>query len=76
MPKRELKAFDQENYEDMIVILREMQLSIDAISNRYEISERTAYRWLKYAQTDGWDVVKRGCNPTLYSLEVPKCKTA
>ena len=75
MPDK-VKPFDQENYEDMIVLLQEVQLSIDAIADRYEISQRTAYRWLKYAQSDGWDVIKRGCNPTLYQLAVPVCQTA
>jgi len=76
MPKREVKAFDQQNYEDLIVLLQEVQLSIDAIADRYEISQRTAYRWLRYAQSDGWDVIKRGCNPTRYQLAVPTCQTA
>ena len=60
----------------MIVILQEVQLSIRAIADRYEMSERSAYRWLKYAEADGWDVIKRGCNPTLYQLAVPRCQTA
>jgi transposase len=74
--RRKLKEFDQADYEDMIVILQETQLSIEAIADRYEMSQRTAYRWLKYARSDGWDVIKRGCNPTLYQLAVPKCRAS
>ena len=69
---RTITKFDQANYEDMIILLQEVQLTIDALMDRYEISSRTVYRWLKYAASDGWDVIKRGQNPVTYQLAVPK----
>lgn len=63
--------FDQESYEDMIQLLQSARMSVKDLSTRYEMTDRTIYRWLGYAEADGWDVVKRGTNPVLYTLEVP-----
>lgn len=76
MRRRMIQDFDQESYEDMIHVLQEHQCSIGDLAERYDKSSRTIYRWLQYAEADGWDVIKRGVNPVLYQLAVPVCQTS
>lgn len=61
-----MKEFDQQAYEAMLKELQQGDLSVQQISDRFGITERTAYRWLTYAKKDGWDIVRRGRNPTTY----------
>lgn len=71
-----LKAeFDQESYEDMLATLQVTQMSVKDLAERYEVTERTIYRWLTYAKKDGWDIIKRGTNPTFYQVAVPNVES-
>ena len=65
-----MKEFDQTSYESFLLRLKKEGVSIPQMVDLYGINERTAYRWVRYAIDDGWDVVKRGRNPTLYKVAI------
>ena len=52
--------FETEKHERMVAYLEKKGLTVPQIMVQFDISRRTAFRWLEYAEAEGHDVVKRG----------------
>ena len=62
--------FQAEKHERMVTHLESRGLTILQIIRRYKISRRTAFRWIEYAKTEGYCVVKRGSGAeTTYHID-------
>lgn len=62
--------FDEESHAKMVVTLEKRGMTIAQIMDRFDVSRRTAFRWLEYAELDGHDIVKRGSGAeTTYHIE-------
>lgn len=52
--------FEERKHARLIAQLEAKGLTIAQIMDRFDVSRRTAFRWLEYAEAEGHDVVKRG----------------
>ena len=55
-----MPEFREKEWLKMLQAVQKKPRTIEQLMARFDLSRRTAFRWIEYAETEGYDVIKRG----------------